>query len=48
MMASQQLHSNNFTGPLIAFQAKCPPAIYRASNPALRSVDAVSQPMWKP
>src|ERR1700730_2561551 len=42
------LHPKSLTGPLIAFQAKCPPDIYRASNPALRSVEAVPHPMWKP
>jgi len=41
-------HSNNLTFPLVAFQAKWPPAMYRASKPALRKVAAVSQPMWKP
>jgi hypothetical protein len=34
-------HSNSRTGPLIAFQAKCPPDMYRASKPALRSAEAV-------
>ena len=36
--------SKSLTGPLIAFQAKCPPAMYRASNPALRKVAAVWHP----
>ena len=43
-----QPHSNSLTGPLIAFHAKCPPAMYRASNPALRSAEAAWHPMWKP
>ena len=38
-------HSNSLVGPLMAFHAKCPPVMYFASNPALRSVAAVSQPM---
>jgi hypothetical protein len=36
--------SKSLTGPLIAFQAKCPPAMYRASNPALRKVATVWHP----
>src|SRR5215207_4258184 len=40
--------SKSFTSPLDAFHPKWPPAMYRASKPALRRTPAVSHPMWNP
>ena len=36
------------TGPPTAFHPECPLSMYRASNPASRSFDAVVQPTWNP